>query len=351
MMATMETRTLTKGLDISVFGLGTMTFGHESDEVTAHELLDRYVDAGGRFIDTADVYTRGVSEEIIGRWLADRGRPDGLVVATKARFSMSDDPADRGAGREHLRRALDASLQRLGVDVIDLYQIHAWDPLTPIDETLETLDEFVCDGRVRHVGVSNFLAWQLERAVLTAAQQGWAPVVSLQPQYNLLARDIEYEILPLCLDRGIGILPWSPLGGGWLTGKYSRTDRPTGATRLGEDPNRGLEAYDVRNVERTWEVLDAVGTIAQERGVTMGQVALNWLRRRPGVASVLLGCRTVAHLDDNLSALEWDLSDAEMETLNRVSAPGISTYPYGFLENEAAVTVWEELATRVDPAY
>ncbi|HUF94752.1 MAG TPA: aldo/keto reductase [Acidimicrobiia bacterium] len=348
----MEKRNLGKSaLEVSVFGLGTMTFGHESDEETSHAILNRYFEAGGSFIDTADVYTRGASEEIIGRWLAKRGGAEGATIATKARFAMSDDPADSGAGRAHLERAVDASLSRLGVDTIDLYQIHAWDPATPIEETLETLDGFVAAGKVRYVGLSNFLAWQLERAILTAEHNEWAPIVSLQPQYNLLAREIELELIPLCIDRDVGTLPWSPLGGGWLTGKYERTVAPTGASRLGEDPTRGIEAYDLRNNERTWQILDAVRSVADSRGVTMGQVALNWLRNRPTVSSVLLGCRTTDQLDDNLAALGWDLTDGEMRTLNEVSAPGIPTYPQGFLENEAGVTVWQQLQTRLAPPY
>jgi len=347
----MEQRTLKPSdLHVSVFGLGTMTFGHECDEATSHAILDRYVDAGGAFIDTADVYSRGVSEEIIGHWLAMRGGSDGLVIATKGRFAMSDDPADRGAGRAHLTRALDASLRRLGVESVDLYQIHCWDPETPVEETMETLDEFVAQGKIRAVGLSNFLGWQLERAVQVTERNGWAPIVSLQPQYNLLARDIELELIPLCLDRGIGILPWSPLGGGWLTGKYYRT-APTGATRLGENPKRGLENYQGRANERTWAILDAVRSIAEQRSVPMSQVALNWLRRRPMVSSVLLGCRTVRQLDENLAALEWDLGDDEMATLDTVSAPGIPTYPQGFLENEAGMEVWERLRTRTTKPY
>jgi aryl-alcohol dehydrogenase-like predicted oxidoreductase len=346
----MEQRPLGPELHASVFGLGTMTFGHESDEAASHAILDRFVEAGGTLIDTADVYSHGSSEEIIGRWLARRGGTDGLTLATKGRFAMSDDPADRGAGRAHLTRALDASLRRLGVDQVDLYQIHCWDPETPITETMATLDGFVRSGKVRAVGVSNFLGWQLERAVQVADHRGWAPIVSLQPQYNLLAREIELEILPLCLDRGIGLLPWSPLGGGWLTGKYGRS-APTGPTRLGEDPTRGLEAYDVRNTERTWAILDAVRSVAESRGVTMGQVALNWLRGRPGVASVLLGCRSVAQLEDDLAALEWDLTAEEVGTLTVASAPGIPTYPQGFLENEAGVDVWGRLGTRTAKPY
>jgi aryl-alcohol dehydrogenase-like predicted oxidoreductase len=276
---------------------------------------------------------------------------DDAVIATKARFAMSDDPADRGAGRAYLQRALEASLRRLGVDHVDLYQIHAWDPETPVEETMETLNGFVEAGKVRFVGLSNFLGWQLERAAQVCETNGWAPVVSLQPQYNLLARDIELELMPLCVDRGIGLLPWSPLGGGWLTGKYRRDAAPSGASRLGENPTRGLEAYDLRNTERTWRIVDAVQAIAERRDVAMSEVAINWLRTRPMVSSLLLGVRTVAQLEENLRAIDWDLDDDELALLNEVSAPGIPAYPQGFLENEAGMGDWEHLQTRVTKVY
>ncbi len=345
----MERRTCgNTALELSVLGLGTMTFGAESDEETSHRILDAYYEGGGRFIDTADVYSQGVSEEIIGRWLAER-RPDDVLIATKARFAMGERPEDRGAGRAYLNRALDASLSRLGVESIDLYQMHAWDPTSPIEETLQTLDEFVRAGKVRHIGVSNYSGWQLERAIQISSHHGWSPIVSMQPQYNLLAREIEWDLLPVCLEHEIGVLPWSPLGGGWLTGKYSPDQRPEGESRLGEDPGRGVEAYDLRNTERTWQVIAATREIADERGVSMSQVALNWVRNRPGVTSVLLGCRTVAQLEDNLGALSWNLDDSEMESLTRISAPGMPTYPYGFLESLAEVDTWEKLGTRVEP--
>lgn len=325
-----------------MFGLGTMTFGAESDEETSHAILDRYFEAGGRFIDTADVYSQGVSETIIGSWLADNSSSE-ILVATKARFSMGEGLS--GAGSDYLPRALDASLSRLGVDVIDLYQMHAWDPDVPLEETLGILNSFVEQGKVRYIGISNYTGWQVERAVATSRVNGWAPIVSLQPQYNLLAREIELEILPSSLDNSLGLLPWSPLGGGWLTGKYSREETPTGATRLGEDPERGVEAYDRRNVERTWQILDTVSHIADLRNVSMGQVALNWVRNRPSVSSVLLGCRTVEQLEDNLGAREWNLDDDEMSSLTRISAPGIPDYLQGFLQENAGVEVWRQLGT------
>lgn len=342
----MEQRSLgTTDLAVSVFGLGTMTFGAEADEAASHAMLDHYFDAGGRFIDTADVYTRGASEEIIGTWIELRGNREDVVLATKARFSMGDGADMQGAGRAHLRNAIDASLRRLRTDHVDLYQMHAWDPEVPIEETVGTLGELVEAGQVRHIGVSNYTGWQIERTVWTARQLGVGPLASLQPQYNLLARDIELEILPACLENGLGLLPWSPLGGGWLTGKYSRLEHPEGATRLGEDPNRGVEAYDRRNIPRTWQILEEVEGIAGERGVTMGQVALNWLRKRPSVSSVLLGARTVEQLEENLGALEWSLDDAEMATLTTVSAPGAPDYVQGFLQDYAGLQVWRNLGT------
>jgi aryl-alcohol dehydrogenase-like predicted oxidoreductase len=322
------------GVLVSELCLGTMTFGQESDEPEAHRMLDAFVDAGGTFIDTADAYARGGSEEMIGRWLAGHRNREDFVIATKVRFRMGDRPNEVGLSRRWIRRAVENSLRRLQVDYIDLYQGHCWDPLTPLEETLSAFDELVQAGTIRYVGLSNFAGWQLQKALLLTRLNGWAPVVTLQPQYNLLAREIEWELLPVCQAERIGILPWSPLGGGWLTGKYRSGERPTGATRLGEDPNRGVEAYDKRNNDRTWRILDVVARIAEQRGtnVSQAQVALNWLRRRPAVASVILGARNVSQLEDNLGATSWDLSDDELSQLDAVSEPGLP-YPYGFIED------------------
>ncbi|MET7935518.1 aldo/keto reductase [Streptomyces sp. NPDC005322] len=329
----MEFRTLGRsGCSVSTLALGTMTFGAESDEACAHAQLDRFVEAGGTFIDTADVYSAGLSEEIVGRWLA--GRPaalrDRVTIATKGRFPMSDAPNGVGLSRSHLDRALNASLRRLGVETIDLYQLHSWDPLTPIEETLRFLDDAVRQGRIHYIGLSNFTGWQLQKAVDIADFRGLSRPVTLQPQYSLLSREIEWEITPACASEGLGLLPWSPLGGGWLTGKYRRDERPTGATRLGEEPGRGMEAYDRRaRTERTWAVVDEVRAVAEERGVSMAQVALAWLLDRPGVTSVILGARTVEQLEDNLAAAELRLSEAELARLDKVSDPGAADYPYG----------------------
>lgn len=328
----MEFRTLGgTGTIVSTLCLGTMTFGNESDETVSHAQLDRFVEVGGNFIDTANVYSRGVSEEIIGRWLAKRPEVrDQLVIATKGRFAMGDGPNDLGLSRVSLSRALDASLRRLGVETIDLYQAHAWDPLTPIEETLRFYDDAVSAGKIRYVGVSNFVGWQLQKAALLTQYLGLPPIATLQPQYNLLVRDIEFELVPVCENEHIGILPWSPLAGGWLTGKYQRDALPTGATRLGENPQRGMEAYEGRNrQERTWQVIDAVRSVAANRGASMSQVALAWLNDRPAVTSVILGARTVEQLDDNLGAAGLHLSAEETQQLTDASAPIISDYPYG----------------------
>lgn len=329
----MEHRLLGRsGCAVSTYALGTMTFGAETDEAGAREQLEAFVDAGGTLLDTADVYAATASEAIIGRWLADLPdhQRDQLVVATKGRFPTGDGPNDLGLSRFHLDRALDASLRRLQVDAIDLYQVHSFDPLTPLDETWRFLDDAVTAGKVRYVGLSNFTGWQTQRVADLAEQRGWTRPISAQPQYNLLAREIEWEVVPACQHNGLGLLPWSPLGGGWLTGKYRRDERPTGATRLGEDPDRGVEAYDRRGArQRTWDVLEVVAAIAEARGVTMAQVALAWLHDRPGVSSVILGARTTAQLHANLGAVGLHLDADETARLDAASDPGVGDYPYG----------------------
>ncbi|QGQ20221.1 aldo/keto reductase [Cellulomonas sp. JZ18] len=328
----MQYRTLgCSGTVVSTQTLGTMTFGAEADEETSHAILTRFVEAGGTLVDTADVYSAGVSEEIIGRWLAQHPtEARQVVLATKGRFPMGEGPNDLGLSRRHLRDALDASLRRLGVEHVDLYQVHAWDALTPVEETLRFLDDAVTAGKISSYGFSNYLGWQLTKAVHVARAHGWAPPVTLQPQYNLLVRDIEHEVVPAALDAGLGLLPWSPLAGGWLTGKYQRDVDPTGATRLGENPQRGMEAWAARNAdERTWQVVDAVREVADAQGASMSQVALAWLAQQPAVTSVILGARTVDQLDDNLGAADLVLEPEAVARLSEASAPRVDDYPYG----------------------
>ena len=320
------------GCLVSSFALGTMTFGSETSEPASHQQLDYYTENGGNLIELADVYSGGRAEEITGRWLAKKSPRDReqLVLASKARFPIGDGPNDAGLSRKHLTTALHGTLRRLGAEAVDLYQVHAFDPLTPLEETLRFLDDAVKSGKILYTGLSNFTAWQIQKTVDTAATLGVAGPVSVQPQYNLLAREIEWEIVPACLDGNLSLLPWSPLGGGWLTGKYQRDTRPTGATRLGEDPDRGVEAYSRRgSAERTWNVIDAVRTVADTRGVSMAQVALAWLADRPPVASVIVGARTTEQLKDNLGAAGLHLAAEEISQLDIASDPGAADYPYG----------------------
>jgi aryl-alcohol dehydrogenase-like predicted oxidoreductase len=334
MLNNMEYRSLGRsGCAVSTYALGTMTFGAESDEDVAHALLDRFVEAGGTFVDTADVYASGASEHIIGKWFASRP-PDvtePVVLATKGRFAVSDDPNGSGLSARHLTRALDASLSRLGLDSIDLYQAHAFDPVTPLEETVRTMDGFVRAGKIRYYGLSNFTGWQLTKAVWLARELGLAEPITLQPQYSLLVREIEWEIVPAALDAGIGLLPWSPLGGGWLTGKYHRDERPSGATRLGDDPDRGMEAWDRRGTDKTWNVIKTVQKIADLREISIAEVALAWVHDRPGVTATILGTRTVTQLETNLLAVGLHLTAEETAMLDSASDPHATDYPYGSL--------------------
>lgn len=318
------------GAVVSALALGTMTFGSETPPEDASAQLDTFVEAGGTLIETADVYGGGAAERLVGDWLRrqpGRARED-VFLAAKGRFPVGVAPRDAGLSARHLRRALEGSLRRLGVDHVDLYQVHAWDPLTPLEETLGFLERAVQAGTVVYAGLSNFTGWQIAQAAVTA--RGRFPLISMQPQYNLLCREVEWEIIPACLANGLGVLPWSPLGGGWLTGKYRRDQRPSGATRLGEDPARGVEAYDLRGSQpRTWRVLDALRTVAERHDEPMARIALAWLSGRPGVTSVVLGARTPAHLDSNLRSTGVALTADDVRELDEASDPEPTPWPYG----------------------
>ena len=337
----MPTRRL--GRTVSAFALGTMTFGAEADEATSHAQLDLFVERGGTLIDTADVYSDGASEEIIGRWAKARGGMSDLIVATKCRFNP--EPGSFGGARRMVLRAAEKSLKRLGVDAIDLYFMHGWDKDTPVIETLRALGDLVSAGKVHHVGWSNVTGWQLERICRTAEANGLPMPCALQPQYNLLDRGIEIEVLPCAIENEVGLTPWSPLGGGWLTGKYGADTRPTGATRLGDDPNRGVEAYDLRNTPRTHAILDALRAVAERHERPPAQVALQWLLSRPNVTSILLGARTIEQLEGNLDAADLTLTDDDLAALTRASAPGLPDYPYQFVQDWSEVTHWERMGT------
>ena len=311
-------RTITLGpFTVSRLCLGAMLMGAQTPADEAQTLLDRFLDAGGTFIDTADVYEDGASERTLAPWLA-RHR-DEVVIATKVRFGVSD-PGGEGLAPDRIRAACEASLRRLGVDVIDLYQVHAPDPAVPLEDSLAALDGLVRAGKVRALGASNFPAWLLAWAVALQDREGWAPFISLQPQYSLVERSAELELLPLCRAAGLGVLPWGPLGAGFLTGRYRR-DRMPADGRVTTAPSDLEEAADRRATERNFRVVDVATEIAQRRGCPVPQVALAWLLGVPGVTAPVIGPRTLAQLEDLLGATELDLDDAERARLAEPTPP------------------------------
>ena len=320
------------GIAVSKIALGTMYFGSETSETDAFAILDAYVDGGGNLVDTADVYVGGKAEEIVGRWFASRPREitDLVVLASKGRAGASKDPNGVGASRRYLHRALNKSLARLGLETIDLYQLHASDMHTPVEETLSFLDEAVKAGKIHYIGLSNFTAWQLQLFVSTARAMGVQVPVTLQPQYSLLSREIEWEIIPAALYNHIGLLPWSPLAGGFLTGKYQRGVAPATGTRAGsEKPLYQETSEEYADSDRNWSTIDTVLRIAKEIGATPAQVALSWIADRPGVVAPIVGARTVEHLKNNLAAADLTLSTDATAQLEKVSAPRPGGYPYG----------------------
>lgn len=322
------------GTKVSMLCMGAMTFGREADEAESHRMLDRFVDAGGNFIDTANVYSRGASEEVVGRWLAGRERDD-YVIATKVRFPMGDGPNDEGLSRTHILRQVDASLRRLRTGYIDLYQIHCWDAGTPLEETLSTLDSVVRAGKARYVGASNLTGWQLQKALDLSRQMGLASFVSLQPQYNLLTRSTEWELIPVCRAEGLAVIPWSPLRGGWLSGRYRRgMTAPPANSRVRQAEIEGWsESWSRYNNERTWGIIDALLAVSQELGKTPAQVAINWLAGRPGVTAPIIGARNVDQLGDTLGAAGWTLPDEAKRRLT-VASESEAPYPYDFIEDK-----------------
>jgi len=324
------------GLKVSELCLGAMTFGRESTEEVSFQMLDCFVEAGGNFIDTADVYSQGISEEILGRWLKGKQRDD-LVIATKVRFPMGPGPNDLGLSRKHILSAVESSLRRLNTDYIDLYQVHMWDPATPLEETLAALDQLVTSGKVRYLGASNYAGYQLQKAIDLSRQNGWEAFACLQPLYNLLDRSFEWELLPVCEAEGVGVIPWSPLRGGWLSGKYRRgMSAPLPDTRVEEAAKKGWsESWDLYANERTWQVIDTQLAIGAEVGKTPAQVALNWLLCKPAVTAPILGARSMAHLEDNLGATGWSLTHEQVTRLDEASALSLP-YPYDSLAQQRA---------------
>ena len=308
------------GLKVSRACLGAMNFGTEGapcDEPEARRIIDAFLDAGNNFIDTANVYTGGQSEQIVGRAIASKR--DSVVLATKGRMPQGPGPNDVGLSRVHLTRALDASLRRLGTDYIDLYQVHAWDPETPIEETMATLDGFVRSGKVRYIGCSNFTGSQIVEAQWAAERINGTRFISLQPRYSLIARDIEADVLPAAQRHGLGTMLYSPLGGGVLTGKYKPGEEPAPDTRLGRRRNTGRAAMTL--TDRNFEIVEEVTAVAADLGSTPTAVSLAWLLGRRGVTSVIIGPRTLDQLNDNLVGFDLTLDEKSTSRLNDVSRP------------------------------
>jgi aryl-alcohol dehydrogenase-like predicted oxidoreductase len=321
---------------VSELALGTMVFGEGGDRGTsaadASRMIGRYLDAGGNHLDTANVYAGGRSEEIVGAAIS--GRRDEVVLATKVRFRAGDDPDDEGLSAAQIHRAVEASLRRLGTDRIDVLYFHAWDPWVPLEVSLDAVAQLVAAGTVGHLGVSNFKAWQLMKGLALSEAADAPRFVAAQYQYSLVVRDIEREFIDLCESESVGMVPWGPLGGGFLSGKYTSGGRPT-AGRIATQPDGDEEAWERRNTERNWRVVEAVGSIAAEVGATTSQVALAWLLGRRSVSSVILGVRTPGQLDDNLGALSIDLDEDMVAQLDAVSVPE-EAYPYRFIEAYAS---------------
>ncbi|MCA1369961.1 aldo/keto reductase [Bradyrhizobium sp. BRP14] len=326
----MEYRQLGRsGLKISTVTMGTMTIGGggkfaqvgDVGVTDARRYVDLCLDAGVNLIDTADIYSTGTCEEIIGEVLGGK-RKNGVLIATKARFSMGPGPNDGGLSRHHLISACEASLKRLKTDVIDLYQVHEWDGQTPLEETMEALDTLVRQGKVRYIGCSNYSGWHIMKALGISALEHRQRFVSQQIHYTLEAREAEYELIPISIDQGLGILVWSPLAGGLLSGKHRRGQAPEGTRQLA-----GWNEPPIRDEERLWKIVDMLVAIAAERNVSAAQVALAWLIGRKAVTSVIIGGRTEAQFRDNLAAASLKLTDEERQLLDAVSLPPV-LYPY-----------------------
>jgi len=336
----MEHRTLgTSGLKVPVLCLGAMTFGEADDksfmhkvgcdEKTSFAIMSRALERGVGFIDTADVYGQdGLSERIVGAWMAEAKTRDQIVLATKFRFRMGQGPNSSGASRYRIMRCVEDSLRRLKTDRIDLYQIHMQDIETPEEETLRALDDLVRAGKVLYLGASNYAAYRLTHSQWIAKTEHLNRFVALQMQYSLLVRDLEREHVPVCRDFGLGILPWSPLAGGFLSGKYVRNQPPPPGVRL----EKWKERFSDADNDRGWRTIDAVQAIAKEKETTPSAVSLAWLLAKPQVTSVIFGARSIEQLDENLRAADVKLSPAEVQRLDEASAFDLG-YPYKFIGN------------------
>jgi aryl-alcohol dehydrogenase-like predicted oxidoreductase len=325
------------GLRVSPLCLGTMTFGTEwgwgSPESTARAIFDRFLDAGGNFIDTADGYTSGTSESLLGKFMKSSGKRDSIVLATKYTFNVRPgDPNAGGNGRKHVMEAVDASLKRLQTDYIDLYWLHAWDTITPIDEVMHSLDALVRAGKVRYIGLSDTPAWYLARAQTIAELRGLERIVALQLEYSLAERNIEREHVPAALELGMGICPWSPLASGLLSGKYtSMKDVTKIEGRLGAISSSGNPGFTKLMTPKNFEIAAELVKVAREIERSPAQVALNWITKRPGVSSTIIGATKMAQLEDNLASLEFEIPEPLAARLDEISRPPMH-FPYHFFD-------------------
>ncbi len=324
------------GIFTTDLALGAMTFGDPRAKGTpareAEKIIQAYLDAGGNHIDTANVYNAGKSEEIVGRAL--RKKRDGVIVATKVNFPIVEGVNERGLSRYNILKSVEGSLQRLGMEYVDLLYMHCQDALTPVEESLRAFDDLVTQGKVRYIGASNFVTWRLMKALAAGDARGWSRFVAAQYQYSLVQRDIEYELLELFREEGLGLMPWGPLGGGFLTGKYQRGKRPAGdysEGRIGGMAEHTEEAWQRRNTGRNWNTLEVLERIVNNRQATYSQIALTWLRQQPGVSSVIMGVRTMEQLEDNLRSADMELTGEELMELDMASTPP-ERYPYRFLK-------------------
>ena len=336
------------GLRVSPLCLGAMNFGNEQfgcDEETSKGIIHAYLDAGHNFIDTANVYSGTKSEVIVGK--AVKGRRDGVVIATKAASPLGPGPFDSGTSRKHVTRACEDSLRRLDTDYIDLYQMHRYDETTPLEETLSTLNDLVRRGLVRYIGVSNWPASQIAEACTITAMRGWEPLVSLQPQYSILARDVEVEIVPVCQRFGLGIIPWSPLGGGMLTGKYKKGEEPEEGTRFAA-PGPFQQVWRARALsERNHAIVQTVLEEAGKLDISPIALALTWNLSRPGVVAPIIGPKSVKQLQDNLAALDVTLPEETTQRIDAASEPRLP-YPHDFLRMARQMTA--QLQAQAQPA-
>ena len=319
------------GLLVSELGLGTMTFGEDSERgvapAEARQIIETYLEAGGNHFDLANVYAGGRAEEIVGD--AIREVRDRVVLATKVRWPMGEGPNDAGLSRYHILNAVEASLRRLCTDTIDVLYLHGWDPWTPLQESMAALADLVSSGKVRYVAVSNFKAWQVMKALAVSDQRGWPRFIAAQYQYSLVSRGIEQELTELFAAEGVGLVPWGPLGGGFLTGRYQRNERPKAAVdgRLATAPDDWEESWVRRATDQNWAILDDVASVARRHSCTVSQAALGWLLAQPTVSSVVVGARTTAQLAENLDAASVELKPDDILALAEASRVSLS-YPY-----------------------